>query len=76
MVFDQVTPRAVIRRAYEANLIEHGEAWMDALDARNKMSHTYDARVFEQVVGEIGNRYLAVMEDLCRFLTAKEAADG
>ena len=76
VVFDQVTPRAVIRRAYEANLIEHGEAWMDALDARNKMSHKYDARVFEQIVGEIGNRYLAVMEDLCRFLTAKEPPDG
>ena len=76
VVFDQVTPRAIIRKAYEVNLIEHGEAWMDALDARNKMSHTYDARVFEQVVGEIANRYLAVMEDVCRFLTAKEAADG
>ena len=72
VAFDQVTPRAVIRRAYEANLTEQGEAWMDALDARNKMSHTYDARMFEQIVGEIGNRYLAVMEDLCRFLTAQE----
>ena len=76
VVFDQVTPRAVIRKAYEANLTEHGEAWMDALDARNKMSHTYDARVFKQAVGEIGNRYLAVMEDLCRFLTAQEPPDG
>ena len=76
VVFNQVTPRAVIRKAYEANLTEHGEAWMDALDARNKMSHTYDARAFEQVVGEIGNSYLAVMEDLCRLLTAQEPPDG
>ncbi len=74
--FDQVTPRAVIRKAYEANLTEHGEAWMDALDARNRMSHTYNARVFEHVVGEIADRYLVVMEDLNRLLTAKEAADG
>ena len=76
VVFDQVTPRAIIRKAYEANITVHGETWMDALDARNKMSHTYDDRTFEQVVGEIANRYLAVMEDFCRFLTAKEAADG
>lgn len=47
-----------------------------ALDARNKMSHTYNARVFEQVVGEIADRYLVVMEDLNRLLTTKEADDG
>ena len=57
VVFDQITPRAIIRKAYEANVTVHGETWMDAFDARNKMAHTYDARVFEQVVGEIGNRY-------------------
>ena len=76
LAFDQVTPRAVIRKAYQANLTEHGEVWMDALDARNKMSHTYNARVFEQVVGEIADRYLVVMEDLNRLLTTKEADDG
>lgn len=76
VVFAQVTPRAVIRRAYEANVTEHGEAWMDALDALIKVSHTYDARVFEQMVEKIAGCYLAVMEDLCCFLTAKEGADG
>ena len=76
VVFDQVTPRAVFRKAYEANLTEHGEVWMDALDARNKMSHTYDALAIEQVVEDIDTRYLAAMEDLRRFLTAKEAGDG
>lgn len=76
VVFAQVTPRAVIRRACEANVTEHGEVWMDALDTRNRMSHTYNARVFAQVAGEIADRYLVVMEDLNRLLTAKEAADG
>ena len=76
VVFDQVTPRAVFRKAYEAKLTEHGEVWMDALDARNKMSHTYDALALEQVVEDIDNRYLAALEELRRFLTAKEAGDG
>ena len=76
VVFDQVTPRIVFRKAYEANLTEHGEVWMDALDARNKMSHTYDALALEQVVEDIDTRYLAAMDDLCRSLAAKEAGDG
>ena len=49
---------------------------MDALDARNKMSHTYDAQAADRVVDEIANRYLAAMEDLCRFLTAKDVEHG
>lgn len=76
VVFDQITPRAVIRKACEAKLIEHGPTWMDALDARNKMSHTYDASAADQVVEDIATRYLAAMEDLYRFLTAKDAEHG
>jgi len=76
VAFDQITPRSVIRKACEAKLTEHGATWMDALDARNKMSHTYDAQAADRVVNEIANRYLAAMEDLCRFLTAKDAEHG
>ena len=32
VVFEQITPRAVIRKAFEANFVEDGETWMDALD--------------------------------------------
>lgn len=33
-------------------------------------------QAFEQVVNENADRYLVVMEDLCRFVTAKDGADG
>ena len=49
---------------------------MDALDARNKMSHIYDALAADQVVEDIATRYIAAMEDLYRFLTAKHAEHG
>ena len=76
VVFDQITPRSVIRKACEAKLTEHGTTWMDALDARNNMSHIYDALAADQVVEDIATRYLAAMEDLYRFLTAKDAEHG
>ena len=47
---------------------------MDALDARNKMSHTYDMREFERVVDEVKTRYLPVIEEL--FLDLTKEAQG
>lgn len=72
VVFDQITPRCVIRKAFETNLIEHGREWMEALDARNKMSHTYDFQRFEEVIEKIRSRFLGVMEDLYQVLLEKE----
>ena len=73
VVFGQTTPRSVIRKAFETNLTEHGRVWMDALDARNRMSHTYDFQKFEVVIENIRSTYLAAMEDLYMFLLEKEA---
>lgn len=64
VVFPQTTPRAVIRAAFEARLIGDGEAWMDALDDRNKMSHTYSFERFEEVLERVRRRYLQAMDDL------------
>ena len=64
VVFDTKTPRIVVRKAFEANLISDGQTWMDALDARNKMSHTYDFKKFEVVIADIQSKYLTAMDDL------------
>ena len=69
VAFEQVTPRAVIRKAFEAYLLEDGQTWMDALDARNKMSHNYDPKRFEAVIEEIRKNYLRAFDALhIRFL--------
>lgn len=68
-----ITPATVIRAAFEARLIADGQVWMEALDARNKMSHTYDFSKFEQVIADIASRYLAAMDALYMFFLEKEA---
>jgi nucleotidyltransferase substrate binding protein (TIGR01987 family) len=68
-----ITPVTVIRAAFEARLIQDGQVWTEALDARNKMSHTYDFSKFEQVIADISQRYLAAMEALYMFFLEKEA---
>ena len=64
LVVTPVTPRSVIRAAFEAGVIGDGDDWMAALDARNKMSHTYNFKVFEAVIEQIRDRYLRLFADL------------
>ncbi|MDR0356375.1 MAG: nucleotidyltransferase substrate binding protein [Deltaproteobacteria bacterium] len=68
-----ITPATVIKAAFEAKLIQDGQVWMDALDARNKMSHTYDFSKFEQALSDISQSYLAARDELHMFFLNKEA---
>ena len=64
IVFTEVTPRNVIQQAFAARLIDDAEVWIDMLVDRNLMSHTYDFARFEETLGNVRNRYLAVLGDL------------
>ncbi|MBJ7900351.1 MAG: nucleotidyltransferase [Cyanobacteria bacterium RI_101] len=72
VVLAQVTPRAVLRRGFEANILARGEIWQQALDARNKMSHTYNIEDFEQVIADIRLHYLDALGELYDFLSAQK----
>jgi len=53
VVFEQVTPRTVIRKAFDAKLVGNGNLWMEILDARNLMSHEYELEEFEKLIEEL-----------------------
>ncbi len=74
VILETVTPRTVIRAAFAANIITRGPDWMDALDARNKMSHTYNFKVFEDVIADIQKRFLSLLDELYDFLLEKSLA--
>ncbi|MDE0447476.1 MAG: HI0074 family nucleotidyltransferase substrate-binding subunit [Spirochaetaceae bacterium] len=64
VVLNPVTPRSVIRRAFQAKLISEGEQWIDMLGDRDRMSHTYDSATFETTITEIEERYLERLNEL------------
>lgn len=64
VILKTITPGAVLRAAVTAKLIENGEVWMDALDTRNKMAHTYNLKKFEAAIEKIRSNYLALFEAL------------
>ena len=55
VLLDTITPAAVIKAAFAAKIIQDGDMWMKALDARNKMAHTYDLKIFEQIMQIFGH---------------------
>lgn len=58
----------VLKAAFESGYISDGEVWMEALDARNEMSHVYRQESFERVLRDVRSRFLAVIEDLHEML--------
>jgi len=50
-------PREAIKKAFQANLINNGEIWLEMLDKRNLMSHIYDEKEFNNIIQLIGKNY-------------------
>lgn len=64
LIIAPLTPRQVLKEAFAAKVIGDGQVWIDMLDHRNLLSHTYDFSVFEKAVEAIAKRYLPAMEEL------------
>lgn len=55
------SPRSSIQQAFATGLIENGATWIDALNKRNLMAHTYDENVAEEAKHLILESYSAVL---------------
>jgi nucleotidyltransferase substrate binding protein (TIGR01987 family) len=67
VIFTIVAPRQVLKGAFAAKLIADGQVWIDMLDHRNLLSHTYSIVSFEEAIGAIQARYLPAMAVLHAF---------
>ena len=70
-VFATITPRQVLKDAFAAKILREGQVWIDMLDHRNLLSHTYDLAKFEEAVEEVHERYLDAFDQLHEFLQAE-----
>jgi nucleotidyltransferase substrate binding protein (TIGR01987 family) len=74
VVLTAVTPRQVIKDAFAAKFIVDGQAWIDMIDHRNLLSHTYDPANFEEAVTAMHRRYLPALRQVHGLLASKRDA--
>ena len=60
------TPRAVIREAVAARLLDDGNRWSEILLRRNQTSHTYDDRLAREVYDFVCQTALPLLQTLDR----------
>ncbi len=65
------SPRAAIQTAFQAQLITDGHLWIDALEKRNLMSHTYNEELAEEAEQLIRKQYCRILNALFTEMEAK-----
>ena len=66
---EPITPRNVIKEAFAAKVISNGDIWIEMLDFRNLLSHTYNSEVFDKAISAIENQYLPIFNGLNQWLS-------
>ncbi len=64
-------PRNTIKEAFQQQIIEDGQLWIEMMEARNKTSHTYKEDFAKQISERILNTYIPLLEKLQRVLESK-----
>ena len=73
LVISPLTPRKILKEAFAARILPDGQVWIEMLDHRNLLAHTYSAAVFEEAVSAISKRYLPAMAKLHAFFKEQGA---
>ncbi len=61
-------PRETVKEAFHYQIISDGQLWMDMLEKRNQMAHTYDEAAAEQALSLIRNSYAPALRGAVSFL--------
>ena len=69
--FDAKSPRSVIQLAFQNEYIADGHAWIDALEKRNLLSHTYNETLAKEAIARIQNSYFSFLEHFHNSFTKK-----
>lgn len=56
--------RDVFRLAFERDVVQDGEKWMQMIESRKKSVHTYNDAMAAEVLQEIRNSYFSLFEGL------------
>ncbi|HKI88263.1 MAG TPA: nucleotidyltransferase substrate binding protein [Draconibacterium sp.] len=64
---DAKFPREVIKYGFQYEILQEGEIWMEMLEKRNLMAHTYNEGVFNHAVNQIVVHFYPEIKQLFHF---------
>lgn len=64
-------PREVLKYAFEKEVIQNGHLWIEMLDKRNELSHTYNQSQIDKAVKVIKETYFPGIETVYQYLKAE-----
>lgn len=64
-------PREAIKQAFSSEIITDGHTWIEMLEKRNELSHTYNEEVAEHAVTVIKNSYFLAIEQVYFYLKSR-----
>ena len=64
-------PREAIKKGFQYEIIEDGEIWMDMLEKRNLMAHTYDEEIFNEAIHHISTLYFPEIKKVFEFFKSQ-----
>ena len=66
------SPRNAIQTAFNTDVIEDGHIWIDALEKRKLLAHTYDEKRAIEAENLIRKSYFGILQQLEIYLNAKK----
>ena len=69
--FTVISPRATLKQAFQAGLLDDGHVWLEALTDRNLTVHTYEESIALAVEQSIRTRYYPALLALHQTFAAK-----
>ncbi len=66
-----IAPKTILKAAYSAGYIDDETNWVNILEDRNSMSHTYDEETANRIADDICNRYAKTIANLLKVLIEK-----
>jgi nucleotidyltransferase substrate binding protein (TIGR01987 family) len=64
IILDRISPKMVLKEVYQAKYINNIEVWIQMINDRNLVSHTYDFETFEEIIPSIQKQYISVLNEL------------
>ena len=58
LLLDKISPKMVLKEAFNAKYINEIEVWLKMIDDRNILTHTYDITTFEKMIPTIQTEYV------------------